>query len=236
MNFRDMGGYSTHDGRTVRWRRLYRSDSLHWMTPNDITMAREKLTIALALDLRSANEVSQLGKGPLVNPAIGYHHFPLLDTPSFGEQDMVSTNPSDLDSFYIGILHREASQIATAMTTLSVEAAYPAVFYCAAGKDRTGLFAAVLLAALGVEDEQIIQDFLLTNNRISDVMQRLMTVPIYSAAMKNMPPELITAPREWMERLLDWVRSKHGSMRKYFEGQGVSGDVFIGLERNFLMK
>lgn len=205
------------------------------MTPNDVTKAREKLNIALALDLRSAYEVSQLGKGLLINQAIDYHHFPLLNRPSFGEQDIVSPNRSDLDSFYISTLNREASKIATAMTILSGEAAYPAVFYCAAGKDRTGLFAAVLLSILGVEDEQIIQDFLLTNNRISDVMQRLRTVPIYSEAMNNIPPELITAPQEWMERLLDWVRSNHGSMRKYFEGQGVGSDIFLGLENNFLM-
>lgn len=236
LNFRDMGGYSTHDGRVVRWQCLYRSDSLHWMTPDDAANAREKLDIALVLDLRSLEEINQFGKGLLVNPAVGYHHFPLLEAVQFGQQDILSPDLSDMDSFYVGMLEQSASQIAAALTILSGEAAYPAVFHCAAGKDRTGVFAAVLLAVLGVKDEQIIQDYLLTNHRIKDIIERLLTVSIYTEAMNDLPPELVTAPRKWIERLLEWVRSEYGSMHAYVKAQGISEEVFHGLERNFLMK
>ena len=236
LNFRDMGGYSTYDGRIVRWQRIYRSDSLHWMTPDDATRARAELDITLVLDLRSLEEVRQFGKGLLVGPGVGYHHFPLLETVNFGEQDILSPDLSDMDGFYVGMLEQSASLIAAALTILSREAAYPAVFHCAAGKDRTGVLAAVLLAILGVKDEQIIQDYLLTNHRINDIIERLLTVSVYNEAMENLPPELITAPREWIEHLLAWVRSEYGSMRAYVEAQDVSEEVFHGLERNFLMK
>lgn len=234
LNFRDMGGYSTHDGRIVQWQRLYRSDSLHWMTPDDAAKARDQLDIALILDLRSPEEVSQFGKGLLLNPVLGYHHFPLLEKVDFGRRDILASNLTDLDGFYIGILKQSASQIAAALTVLSRQAAYPSVFYCAAGKDRTGVFAAVLLAVLGINDEQIIQDYALTNHRIGDIIERLRTLPDYAAAMEDLPPELVTAPQEWIEGLLMWVRSEHGSMRAYIETQNIGEEVFLGLERNFL--
>lgn len=236
LNFRDMGGYSTYDGRVVHWQRLYRSDSLHWMTPSDATKAREKLGITTVLDLRSPEEISQFGKGLLVNQVVSYHHFPLLEVVNFGRQDILSIDLSDFDGFYVGMLKQSASQIAAALRVLSQQAAYPTVFYCAGGKDRTGVFAAVLLAILGIKDEQIIQDYLLTNHHIDDILERLRTVPVYAEAMEGLPSELVQAPREWIERLLEWVRSEHGSMRAYVESQGIREDVFFGLEQNFLTK
>lgn len=236
LNFRDMGGYSTYDGRTVRWQRLYRSDSLHWMTPDDANKARYKLEIALVLDLRSSEEVSQFGKGLLANPMVDYHHFPLLEQVNFGQRDILSPAPSDLNSFYVGMLEHSALPITAALTILSRQAAHPAVFYCAAGKDRTGVFATVLLAILGVKEEQIIQDYMLTNHRIKDIIERLLTMSMYTEAMENLPPELVTAPREWIAGLLEWVRIEYGSMRAYIEAQGIGEDVFHGLEQNFLTK
>jgi len=204
------------------------------MTPDDAIVARDKLDIALILDLRSPEEVNQFGKGLLLNPVLGYHHFPLLEKVDFGQPDILSSNLSDLDGFYIGMLKQSASQIAAALKVLSGQDAYPSVFYCAAGKDRTGVFAAVLLAVLGVKDEQIIQDYSLTNHRIGDIIERLRTLPDYAAAMEDLPLELVTAPQEWIEGLLIWARTEYGSMRAYIEAQNIGEEVFLGLERNFL--
>ena len=72
FNFRDLGGYRTRDGRTVRWRRLFRSDELHLMTNAEVAEARGVLGLTTVIDLRDPKVVAQDGTGPLIKPPIAY--------------------------------------------------------------------------------------------------------------------------------------------------------------------
>src|ERR1041384_1455200 len=79
LNFRDLGGYPTADGRRVRWRLVFRSDALHPLTPADVTRVRDELRIAAVVDLRSSAELRTEGRGMLAGQAIAFHHLPLFD-------------------------------------------------------------------------------------------------------------------------------------------------------------
>src|SRR5438552_15741088 len=79
LNFRDLGGYPTADGRTVRWQQVYRSDALHHLTPADVARVRDDLGVAAVVDLRSTAELRGEGRGPLAREPIGVHHLPLFD-------------------------------------------------------------------------------------------------------------------------------------------------------------
>jgi protein tyrosine/serine phosphatase len=77
FNFRDLGGYHTQGGGTIRWRRLFRSDTPYYMTDDDLKRAREELGIVTVIDLqapaRAQSEVSQLSAPPAT-----YHHLPIF--------------------------------------------------------------------------------------------------------------------------------------------------------------
>src|SRR5262249_17562133 len=74
LTFRSLGGSPTADGRTVRWRQVYRSDALHLLTPADIALVRDELRVSDVIDLRSSAEVRSEGQGPLADGDVRFHH------------------------------------------------------------------------------------------------------------------------------------------------------------------
>ncbi len=92
LNFRDLGGYRTQEGRRLRWRRLFRSDKLHLMTDEDIVQARDNLGIRTVIDLREPESVERDGVERLIQPPIKYHHKPIVAGPKVW--DMVKSSPN----------------------------------------------------------------------------------------------------------------------------------------------
>jgi len=81
-NFRDLGGYRTGDGKTLKWCRLFRSDDLRTMTETDAAKAREELGIATVIDLRESHAGERDGDGPLAEPPVRYVSMPLVSDAS----------------------------------------------------------------------------------------------------------------------------------------------------------
>ena len=79
INFRDLGGYRTRNGQTVKWRKLFRSDSIHHMTPDDIDYICNNLGLVTVIDLRNTDEVQRDGDCTTVPSSVQYHHVPLLE-------------------------------------------------------------------------------------------------------------------------------------------------------------
>src|SRR5579864_7029289 len=79
LNFRDLGGYPTEDGRCLRWGLVYRSDALHHLTGADVARLRDELGIVEVIDLRSSAELRTDGRGVLAAATIDFHHVPLFD-------------------------------------------------------------------------------------------------------------------------------------------------------------
>ena len=78
-NFRDLGGYPTADGRSVRWRQLFRSDALHHLTRRDVERLTGEFGIGHVVDLRSNQELRTEGRGLLSSATPCFHHLPLFD-------------------------------------------------------------------------------------------------------------------------------------------------------------
>src|SRR5216117_3048521 len=136
LNFRDLGGYPTGDGRAVRWRQVYRSDALHHLTPADVARVRDELRIAAVLDLRSTAELRGEGRGPLAREPLAFHHLPLFD----GREARPESWPAiaTLADRYFLLAETAQAPIARLLAILA-EAGGPVVYHCAAGKDRTGV-------------------------------------------------------------------------------------------------
>jgi protein tyrosine/serine phosphatase len=228
LNFRDLGGYRTADGRRTRWGRLFRSDALHHMTPRDVALVRDELGIRTVVDLRSTAERAGEPVAELCAPPIRAYHIPLFDRERTGPAPALP-----LDQLYFGLLAVAREPMARIVRVLA-DATAPALVHCAAGKDRTGLVAAVVLGALGVREEEIVEDYAATRLGLERIVDRLRASASYDFVFSELPPDTLHAEPETMERLLAHVARDHGSMRGYLLGSGVTEAELAALEASLL--
>ena len=233
FNFRDLGGYVTESGRTLHWGRLYRADGLYRLTEDD-RRRFAGLGIVTVIDLRTPDELEQRGR---FDAGVRYHHLPMFDIiPDFASFDPdVASSPDFVADRYEEMLTEGAERIAAALTVLAGPHALPAVFHCAAGKDRTGLLAAVILRVLGVARADVVGDYALSQLGMQEMMAWLKSnVPEAAERLANFPPPMIAADPDNMVRLLDRLEHKHGSMAGYVTSLGVTPDVIDRLKAALL--
>ncbi|MBH5396737.1 tyrosine-protein phosphatase [Bradyrhizobium sp. CNPSo 4010] len=164
-NFRDLGGYPTKDGRTTRWRHIFRSNHLGQLTAADIEIVRA-LGVRSAFDFRGLEERAG---GICVVDEITVHSLPIEPTVVAGLRAELAKGT--LTAAVALELMRESYRNYVRHNTHSFRALFghlledraPLVIHCTAGKDRTGFASALILHALGVSDEVIAEDYLLTN-------------------------------------------------------------------------
>ncbi|HEY4279705.1 MAG TPA: tyrosine-protein phosphatase [Conexibacter sp.] len=236
FNLRDLGGYATADGRRTRWRRLYRGAGLHRLAGNDIEIVRE-LGLATAIDLRTQGELDAVGRYPREELPADFHHLPMI-TSLWGLDGIDPDAPAAdyLLARYREMLDAGTATIATTFRLLARDDAYPAVFYCAAGKDRTGVMAALLLSAVGVREEEIVADYALSHERVQRIVARAAARGDADAhsAMVAQPPAMMAAPAAAMELLLATIRDEHGSAHDYLEAIGVEREAVAAIEASLL--
>lgn len=166
QNFRDLGGYKTINGRTVRWRVLYRSGSMHFLTPVDYTYL-EGLGIRTVCDFRDVKERARepvqwpKSKAPRI-----FSDDYTLDSrglfPAGGSTPTAEQARAAFTKFYPQLLVTFNGQYRRMFGELLAGRA-PLAFNCSAGKDRTGVAAALVLTALGVPRATVLQDYALSN-------------------------------------------------------------------------
>jgi len=231
LNFRDLGGYPTADGRRLCWRRLYRSDALHLLTPADVARLRDELHVGDVIDLRSGAEVRAEGQGPLAAESIRFHHLPLYDSDHV-RRDSVGAFHNLADRYVL--LAEFAREVIGRIIRLLAEAPGPVVYHCAAGKDRTGVVSAVILGLLGVRDEVIVADYAATRQNLDAIIDRLMAMEGYRTMLAALPPDTMHAEPATMISLLERVRERYGSMRGYAHAAGVTEETLTRLEARLL--
>ncbi len=230
LNFRDLGGYPTTDGRAVRWRQVFRSDALHHLTRQDVARLRDELCLGDVIDLRSSAELRSEGRGPLAVEAMRFHHPPLYDG------DAPKAAPSadlTLTDRYFLLAEFAKRPIARVISTLASTDA-PAVYHCAAGKDRTGVVSAILLGVLGVTDEVIVADYAATQENLDAIIDRLMSTKGYHSMLSALPPDTLHAEPETMLAFLERMRRTYGSMEGYARSAAVAEESLERLRQRLL--
>jgi protein-tyrosine phosphatase len=222
FNFRDLGGYRTGGGRTVRWRRLFRSDSLHALADAD-REAFLGLGIRTVLDLRRPAEVERDGRVPDWDGLAWRHlylrHREWFETPYRPGEDIVGY----LADRYRDMAEECATGLATAVGVIADPASAPVVVHCVAGKDRTGVVCALTLSLLGVPDADIAAEYALTAANLRRHIDRMVAENPRLARPTQFPLE---TPAEVMRRFLDGLRQRYGSVRRYLTGAGLpAGDI-----------
>ena len=227
-NFRDLGGYPTRGGGRVRWGHIYRSDHLAELTPPDLGYMAG-LGIRLVVDFRSDEEV---GSAPnrlpesdppkQVNPAI--HGTALM--PGEIRNAIMTGNPGGLDFRTLlldgnrGMALHARDQFRALFEYLEQDEHVPLLFHCTAGKDRTGLAAALILVSLGVSEEIAMEDYLLTATYTHDNVERMLaTMRIQQGFQLDLDEvrPMMSVRREFLQSAFDGIRAEFGGFDRYFE-------------------
>ena len=215
-NFRDLGGYATEDGRRVRWGVLFRSGSLTGLTAADWNYLAARGVRALC-DLRSTRERESEPVELQGLPAISYWSRDY--TSSFAQLRELLRNPfgtaeaarQAMISGYGGLPFDQASAYRQLFAYLK-GGRLPVIFNCSAGKDRTGIAAALILLALGVPRAAVVEDFMLTND-VLDLQSVLLKRA--GTSLAKQPPGVVAAilraDPDYIQSALDSIDSRHGS-------------------------
>ena len=216
VNFRDLGGYATTDGRTIRWRSLFRADNLSNLSRPDRAVVRQ-LGIATVIDLRSRSEV-EAGRFPLDEIPVGFHHLPLVAR--LPTADEYRSAPGFLARHYQDIARDAGPQIGLALSIVARRHAHPVIVHCAAGKDRTGIMMALVLGLLGVPDETIVEDYALSALAMEELKNRLIAKsPGNRQFIETVGEAALNALPENISSLLEALRREYGSVEAYAAGQ-----------------
>ena len=229
FNLRDLGGYGAADGRTVKWRTLFRGDGVHRLA----TEAFTELGVRTVLDLRTEAEIAERGRA---DGDHDWHHLPVLRT--IWDRSWLTDEIAAerfLADRYLVMLEEGAESLGTALRLLADPERVPAVFHCAAGKDRTGVLAALVLSLLGVDEGVIATDYGLSRLGMDRMVEYVrVTYPDRYDTMADQPSAFLDAPEAAMALFLDDLRSAHGSVEGYAGSIGVGPDVVEALRSNLL--
>jgi protein-tyrosine phosphatase len=216
LNFRDIGGCAGRRGR-IRRGQIYRADDLSKLSSAGIARV-EELGVSIVIDLRSAEELNRAPNPLRGRPGFAYHHVPLLDG-----LNSAPDRPPEIESLpemYKSLLTNAAPQIGGVFRILSRREGRRAVFHCTAGKDRTGVIAALLLNLSGAADRDIIADYALSGERMR---------PFFAAMIRQareagvvIPEHLLRSDPAFMEELLSFLKQTYTGAESYLLNAGLS--------------
>lgn len=229
-NFRDLGGYRAAGGRTVRWGRLYRSDSLGKLRGADRDRFHA-LGVRTVIDLRYPWEVTRSGRVPDLD-GLTYHNLSIEHRPYDQAGQDPDVDPARfLADRYLEVAQDGVTELRRALEVIADDTA-PLVFHCHSGKDRTGLLAMLVLTLLGVHEDDVVGDFALTG---------LATARLVAEWHADHPdltlrwPAYGHAPAEVMRLFLAELSNRYGSVRGYAaQHLGADDDLVTALRARLL--
>jgi protein-tyrosine phosphatase len=219
LNFRDLGGHATPTG-VVRYEQVYRSDSLSHCNADEVAHLIDVLGVTTIIDLRHGDEIASTPLSSLEAAGIRVHHVPLVDPARSNWKPLEAS--ASLAERYEFVLETAGDQFTIALRLIAEASNRPVVFQCMAGKDRTGLLAAVLLGLLGVDDDTVAADYERTTDALPAMLER------WAARGSTYDPEVIkpylSADAATMHHALAAIRARHGTIERYVLGHGLEPD------------
>lgn len=233
-NFRDLGGYPTVDGRSTRWGRIFRSDALHELTPVDQAHL-DRLGLVTVVDLRGPEEAERVGRWPVAHADLRYVNLPVIPPGARDDPTVPAARRETRAQRYLWYLEAGGEDAVLRAVELIADAEnLPLVFHCAAGKDRTGIVAAVTLAAVGVTREAIVADYTATAVAMERILDRLRQHPVYRAGVEAIPPEDHHPDGEVMDLFLDGLEERYGGAQRWLRDAGMAPDAIDRLRHLLL--
>jgi protein-tyrosine phosphatase len=230
-NFRDLGGYRTTDGRYTQWGKIYRSGVLTYLTPSDMDYLGH-LGIRVVCDFRTLQENTDAPEKWIDGASTEHLSLP-IGTDSNGKtmavmQSFMASHPTEaqlreyMTKIYGNFVIGAAPEYAQVFVQLKQDK-LPLLYHCTAGKDRTGVFSAVLLLTLGVPEETVLADYHLTDQYLFNPVHRDATsqqaTSTMNKTMSSMTPEarraMSVADPAYLKSTLHLIDEKYGSFANY---------------------
>lgn len=254
-NFRDIGGYATTTGHTIRWGQVYRAADFADLTPAGHAYLQH-LGLKLICDLRTEsetrrrpNQLPQFANHTPINPL--YIHRPVYSSEEvnkgaskhFRNLALFGGDVTDLmkESYTHLLVDQKARTLGDLLRWIADPANRPIAIHCTAGKDRTGVTIALLLSVLGVPDSTILADYSLTNlsfNRIYSLVKQdkeTARLALFGLAVEDLMP-LLTADPAVLGYTLAYIRRKYGSIESYlFTKAGLTPTLIDQLRAELLV-
>ena len=246
-NFRDLGGHRTADGRRVRTGRLFRSGHLGHATEADVARLAE-LGLRRVFDFRTPRDIETDGHDRLPagteavslamgDPAAAQDLRALIENAT--PEEIVERFGGDKAAAYMrrgaaGLVAERCEQYGRFLSELAATEAYPALFHCSAGKDRAGWAGSVVLLALGVPEEEVVEQYLLSNRAAEEIAKRV-SGDGSGAPWTDVLYPMLEVRVEYIEASFATVRERHGSFDAYLEkGLGIDDAQREQLRENLL--
>ena len=256
QNARELGGYITADGRRITNGLLLRTASLNGISDEDIRLLTNVYRVQHIVDFRMPMEMTGAEDPPI--DGAQYHHLNVIDLSNLSSQDMPDVDIRSLDliqvikmseqvgmleeNMYIGFLMSETGKKAYTdffRILLDTDPDRAVLWHCTSGKDRTGLAAMLILSALGVDEETIVKDYLLTNEfnaqRIAGTKQYMKAQGYDDALIKKAVIVFDAVDERFMRNALDWMKKEYGSVPGYIrDGLHISQTEIEKLKEKYL--
>lgn len=219
-NLRDVGGYPTMDGRRTRWRRLFRTDALDSL-PDDSQAALIGLGLRQAIDLRWPSEVERAPSVFQGSARVRYRSIPLL---AFEQDD--PTPHLGLVGMYRRILDERGAHLVDVVRAVIAPDGAPVAIGCAAGKDRTGVAVAIILSAVGVRREIVVEDYAMSAGFFARPVDDPHLVDWRASPIET------ESPPEYMDDVLRHLDERHGGAVALLRTGGMTAgeiDRLVGL-------
>ncbi len=233
FNVRDLGGLAAMGGSTLRRGVAFRADGLHRLPPEEIERL-SGLGVRTVVDLRSDGELEVAAS--VAADGIVVLHLPVLrHVWSHDSLDESDDAVSFLVDRYLEMLDEGATAIAAVFELVATEGCRPVAFHCSAGKDRTGVVAALLLATCGVSDDDIADDYQTSSAAMEKLVDWIREHrPEAADAMARQPAAFLSCPPEAMHVFLARVRKQWGSIAGYLASIGIDGTTISAVRSAFL--
>jgi protein-tyrosine phosphatase len=219
FNIRDLGGYAACQGQT-RWRQLLRADGLHRLDAAGMaTLADEG--VRTVIDLRRDHELESHPNPFRNHPDVAYHNVSLFEA----LDPTAMTGGDVLLDLYLAALTTRYGSIAKVLTLIADAPTGIVLFHCTAGKDRTGLIAALILALAGVETAVIVEDYALTGPMIAPLLETFIADAIARGSDVEAFRPLLACDPQTMAATLAFLIDNHGSVEAYLASIGLDNDT-----------
>ena len=233
-NFRDLGGYVGHQGQSLKWRCLFRSDHLAALSPQDV-LTLENLGVGRVLDFRGQMERETLA---CALPSATVHSLAIEPTVVQGMKELLDAGQALTPALTVDLMRQTYRDFVVGNSArfadffgYLLEHDGPLVFHCTAGKDRTGFAAALILTALDVAKEVVMQDYLLTNT--------LYKMPTHTpvALSQEVTNVLWRVQEGFLDSAFEAVDSEFGGVQPYLHDYlGLDGPRLQRLRELYLQK
>jgi hypothetical protein len=240
LNFRDLGGLATLDGRVTRRGRLFRSAAFGELTPAGVDQLRE-LGLTFVIDVRGAEESVVMGRGLLDQMPVCHLNVPLRDFQSLvepGAGELPGTGDAVAEAaggplmpHYVENLESDRNLV-IAVDFLANAVSYgPAVVHCAFGKDRTGVVVALLLRMVGVTEEAVVGDYMASSACMEQCIETARRIPRY-APFADL--DVWRCDERMIRFYLGEIEARYGGAEKWARGKGIPEET-IGRLRAALL-